>query len=428
MSVDSAPESPRSGSRGSPVPDVVAPPPRHPRFPLSDGVRGVASTAIVAVHAWLFTGGFGGFGDTLANRLLVRLDGLVATFFLLSAFLLYRPMIAHRTGGPPSPQVGDYGRRRFLRIYPVYWVVLTCLAIVPGLVGVFTGNWWRFYSLAFYLDPFYDSATCPTDQLFRCGLPQTWTLTTEVTFYLILPLYAALTARLAKGRSSSEWMRAELVLLVALSLLSIFLNGAPLSLRTEPWFRFTFAGHFLWLALGLALAVLSVGLRNRHELPSSLDWVRRRPGASWLGALAVYLVLVATLPAIPFIVAPFSTPQFIDVYVGHALFATLLILPVVFGDPNRGVPARVLGNPAILWLGLISYSLYLWHVTIAFDLGSGGAGEGFGVVLALTLLIAVPLAALTYYLIERPLMRLKRRPLREVWGDRRRLRRAAGGR
>ena len=135
----------------SEVPDVVAPPPHHPRFPLTVGLRGVPAIAIIIGHAWFFTGGFGGFTESLPNRAMVRMDGLVALFFLLSAFLLYRPFIAHRTGGPAAPRVADYGKRRFIRLYPAYWVALTLLAIVPGVYGAFSENWWAFYSLTDFL-------------------------------------------------------------------------------------------------------------------------------------------------------------------------------------------------------------------------------------------------------------------------------------
>src|SRR5262249_43950198 len=137
-----------AASRREEVPDVVAPPPLHPRFPLTVGLRGIPAVCILIGHAWLFSTGFGASSiDTLANRLLIRMDFLLALFFLLSAFLLYRPMIAHRTGGAPAPKTADYARRRFLRLYPAYWVVLTCLAIFPGLFGVWTHNWWAFYGL-----------------------------------------------------------------------------------------------------------------------------------------------------------------------------------------------------------------------------------------------------------------------------------------
>jgi peptidoglycan/LPS O-acetylase OafA/YrhL len=389
------------------VPDVVAPPPLHPRFPLSDGVRGIASTMIIAVHVWIFTGGFGGFASTLPNRLMVRLDALIPTFFLLSAFLLYRPMIAHRAGGPPSPQVADYAKRRFLRIYPAYWLALTALAILPGLAGVFTSHWAAFYSLADYLHPAWTASVCSPTQDFVCGLSQSWTLTTEMTFYIVLPLYAALTAWIARRCTVRTWVRTELALLAALSVISVILGSAPLSLRNQPWFWFTFGGHFLWFAVGLAFAVISVNVHGRASQPPLVRAAANRPGLCWLGALLIYLVTVLTLPVVPFGAGPITTPQFIETYALQAVIAALLMVPVVFSNPNRGVPAKILGNPIACWLGLVSLGLYLWHLTIAYDLGVGGAKADFGTVLALTLLLTIPLAALSYYVVERPLMRFK---------------------
>jgi peptidoglycan/LPS O-acetylase OafA/YrhL len=386
--------------------------PRHRLFPLADGVRGVAALAVVVVHVWLFTGGFGGFDDGLANRLVVRLDGMVSIFFVLSAFLLYRPMITRRVGGPVAPGVGDYAKRRFLRIYPAYWVALTVLAIFPGLFGVFTGHWPAFYSLAVNLDPPYDSSICSAADSFACGLPQSWTLTTEISFYILLPFYAAFATWLARGRSKATWVRTELALLAGFAALSIFLNMAPASLRSEPWFRFTFAGHFFWLALGLAMAVISVAYERREQLPAGLRQLAARPGLSWGGAFLVYLITVAALQPVPFIVANDTTPQFLATHLAHGALATLIMIPVVFGDPNSSLPRTVLANPFIAWLGLVSYGLYLWQVTIAYYLGFGGAEAGFVAVLALTLAISLPLAALSYYLLERPLMRFKYRPFR----------------
>ena len=396
------------------VPDVVAPPPLHPRFPLSDGLRGIAAVSVLVVHTWLLTGGFGGLEPSVPNRFVVRLDAMVAIFFMLSSFLLYRPMIAHRGGGPAAPRVADYLRRRLLRIYPAYWLALTGLAIFPGLFGVFGGHWWAFYSLGFYLHPVASDMGCPPAQGFLCGLPQSWTLTVEMTFYLVLPFYALLTALLARGRDVRSWMRAELVLLACLAAMSLFMNGAPLSFRHESWFEFSFIGHFYWIAIGLAMAVLSVGYGHgrRGALPRLLRLAAARPGTCWTGALAIYLVTVFGFYPAPFPAAPISSLEYLALNLAQGAAAALLVIPIVFGDPNRGAPARVLRTPLLLWLGLVSYGLYLWQVTIQVHLGTGGAEASFLPVLVLTLLLAIPLAALSYYAIERPLMRLKYRPLK----------------
>lgn len=374
-------------------------------------MRGVAAIAVVVVHSWLFARGFGGIDGSLPNRLVVRLDSMVAIFFLLSAFLLYRPMIAYRAGGPPRPRVADFGRRRFLRIYPAYWVALTVLAIVPGLVGVFSDKWWWFYSLGQYLDPGAAGTSCPADEAYNCGLLQSWTLTVEVTFYIVLPLFAALTATIARRLDIRRWMRVELILIAVLAVTSLVLAG-PLSLRDHYWFNYTFAAHFDWLGLGLAMAVLSAIYGRREEdLPAWLRYLASRAGLCWAAAIAIYAVTVVAFPVVPFTVADISNTQFLALHLAQCAIAALLLIPVAFGNPNLGLPRRILAHPLLLWLGLVSYGFYLWQVTWGIQLGFGGSDAGFLTILVGTTAIALPLAAASYYLIERPLMTLKYRPL-----------------
>ncbi|HKG35412.1 MAG TPA: acyltransferase [Solirubrobacterales bacterium] len=405
-----------SRASGNDVPDVVAPPPHHPRFPLTVSLRGIPAIAIIVGHAWFFTGGFGGFTESLPNRAMVRMDGLVALFFLLSAFLLYRPFIAHRARGPAAPTVSAYGKRRFLRLYPAYWVALTLLAIAPGVYGAFSGNWWAFYSLTDFFDlRLHD--VCPPNEEFRCGLPQSWTLGVDMSFYVLLPLWVGVTALIARGREPREWMRIELGLIAVAGLTSLILGGPPFDLREHDWFIYTALGHLFWFGLGLALAVVSVayGYRDVDPLPRPLRAAAERPVLCWLAAAAIYVVTVFAFYPAPFIVAPFideTTYLWLNVIQGAA--AVLIFIPAVFGNPNRGAPARLLGQPWLLWVGLISYGLLLWNTTFAANLGYPGADEGYWTVLIAGSLLAVPLAALSYYLVERPLMRFKYRPIREL--------------
>ena len=96
-------------------PDVVAPPPGNPRFPLLDPLRAIAALAVVVTH----TAELGGFNREHAlGAWTVRLDSGVAVFFVLSAFLLYRPFVAARLDGRASPRVLRYARRRALRSCP----------------------------------------------------------------------------------------------------------------------------------------------------------------------------------------------------------------------------------------------------------------------------------------------------------------------
>jgi peptidoglycan/LPS O-acetylase OafA/YrhL len=404
---------PASLRREEETAEVVSPPPLHPRFPLTVGMRGVPAIAIIVGHAWFFTGGFGGFTESLPNRMMVRMDGLVALFFLLSAFLLYRPMIAHRTGGPPSPTVADYAKRRFIRLYPAYWVALTGFAVFVGIYGAFSSNWWAFYSLTdfFHLQL---HEVCPEGKELLCGLPQSWTLGVDMSFYVLLPFYAALSGLLARGREPRSWVRRELVLLVGIGGASLLLGGHPFDLRDHDWFRFSALGHLYWFALGLGLAVVST-LDWRTGLPRAIRALAARPLLCWGLAAGIYAFTVLAFYPAPFIIAPFRdewTYNWLNLIQGVA--AVLLFVPSVFGNPNRGLPNRLLGHPALMWVGLISYGLLLWNTTIAVLLGDPGAGEGYWTVLIVGGLLTVPLATASYYVVERPLMKLKYRPLREA--------------
>lgn len=410
-----------TGARGpsKEVPDVVAPPPGHPRFPLSDGLRAIPAIAILFGHAWLFTDGFGGFTESILNRAVVRLDGLFSLFFLLSAFLLYRPMIAHRAGGARAPRISDYGLRRILRIYPAYWVALTTLAIVPGLFGVFSDKWYVFYGMFMYFDLGAVHDVCPAiisaiNPGIHCGLVQTWSVQVELTFYLALPFYAALTGLLARGRDVKTWMKLELGLIAALAALSLFATGPPLSFKEEPWFLFSLLGHFYWFGLGLAIAVLSV-VYPKGALPAALGFAARRPGVLWAAAAGIYVatVLLFKYP-IPFALAPFTPAEYAALIVIQGIGTTLLLLPAVFGNPNRGFVARFLTNPVLMWLGVISYGIALWHVVIMADLGLDG-NASFLQTFLIGSLITIPLAAISYYLVERPLMKFKYRSPRDVF-------------
>jgi peptidoglycan/LPS O-acetylase OafA/YrhL len=396
--------------------EVVSPPPHHPRFPLTVGLRGIAAIAIIVGHAWFFTGGFGGFTNSLPNRLVVRWDGVVAIFFMLSAFLLYRPMIAHRAGGPASPTIPAYAWRRFLRLYPAYWVALTVLAILPGLFGVFSHNWWAFYGLVDFLSlEHFHAGVCPPEEEFRCGLPQSWTLGIDLTFYVALPFYAALAALLVRGRAVATWMRSELALLALLTVAALWAGGAPLDLRGESWFHYSFLGHFYWFGVGLALAIVSVAYSNRKRRPSPIRFVEAHPLLCWVAGFGIYLITVLVFSDAPF-VFDFNNSEYLMMNLIQGVGGILFFLPAAFGNPNRGLPARILGHPALMWVGLISYGLLLWHGTVAVMLGSlFGSGEGYWTVLIAEIVIAVPMAVLSYYFVERPLMKLKYRSPRQIF-------------
>jgi peptidoglycan/LPS O-acetylase OafA/YrhL len=389
----------------APAPDAVAPPPRHPRFPLIDGMRAIAVLSVVLVHAALTSQAF---GPTLPGRLLAHMNVGVTIFFLISGFLLYRPMIAHRTASLPWPTVRDYARRRVLRIYPAYWLALTALFLVPSVSGVAGGNWWPMYSLLHTL-PIYSGPQCwarPNS----CGMAQTWTLVVELTFYVALPVYARLAAAATRRMTVRNWVASELVFLTALSVASLLLEYVILWPAPPTWLTKSVVGYIPWFALGMGMAIVSVS-RSGPEGESPAAGRTRWPVAElcWGLAAVVYVCLSLWLPASPFLL---PRNQQVVCELAFGLIATLLLFPAVFGPP--GLPGRLLATRTMAWIGLISYGIFLWHYAVALKLGYSGAHASFVVVLLGTLAISIPLAAASYYLLERPVLRLKYRSLRDV--------------
>jgi peptidoglycan/LPS O-acetylase OafA/YrhL len=378
------------------TPDVVAPPPGHPRFPLMDSLRALAALGVLVTHVTLFTGVVqdNWWGAVPANAAMG-----VTVFFVLSGFLLYRPFFNAEMTEAPLPRTRDFLRRRALRIIPAYWLALTVLAVYPGVDGVFGPEWWKFYGFL----QIYDTDTAGE------GLGIAWTLCIELSFYLVLPFYAWATRSATKRMDGAQRVRFQLALLGLMAACSIVLRVVvqnTIAQITLPTFLY-------WFALGMALAVLSVALHERPSQPSAVRLVTARPGLAWGVAGAIYLGMCAILTSAPQHLF-YSVFQAFWLHLLSGLVAFLIVAPAVFGDTAGGWVRQVLRWRWLAWLGLISYGLYLWHASIAFHLVSEGI-QTWWALLPLTLALGIACAAVSYYVLERPILRLKyRRPRHRV--------------
>ena len=182
--------------------DAVTPPPGNPRFPLLDPLRAIAALFVVVTH----TAQLGGFNkEHVLGAWTVRLDSGVAIFFVLSAFLLYRPFVRARLDGRPPVKVWRYARRRALRILPAYWVAVLTLGLLDSAhtPGVFGDQWWVYWGLL---------QSWSKDTIIS-GVGVAWSLSVEAAFYVLLPLYAGLMARLLRTRDRDGQAKLELLLL-----------------------------------------------------------------------------------------------------------------------------------------------------------------------------------------------------------------------
>ena len=154
-----------------------------------DGLRAIAAFLIVFHHAG-FSSGLT-FRSDLGGLLLTRMDIGVSIFFVLSGFLLYRPFVTAQFEGRPAPATGPFWIRRLVRIYPGYWVAL----VIQLALGVVTVLGFVGFLASFGLVHVYHPSRAIS------GLTQSWSLATELGFYLLLPWVAAAARRFSEGRS-----------------------------------------------------------------------------------------------------------------------------------------------------------------------------------------------------------------------------------
>lgn len=373
------------------------------RLPALDGARAVAALGVLVNHVGVLSG-FNGRNPEL-GQFVARADVGVSVFFVLSGFLLYRPFVSDRLAGLPHRDLSSYARRRLLRIFPAYWVALFVVAVVLRAPAFSDPH--SVVAHVFLLQV-YDG-----DQVVGGPIQQSWTLATEIAFYAFLPVYAWLLSR--RRRAPGRQLRAEVLGVAGLWLGAMALKAGVLALgmgdqrfgQVNTWLPFRLDEF----ALGMGLAVAVAWWDHRGSVTPS--WLRGAgaTAACWAASAAVFWVTSTQLGLPP---SPILTgPQAFAMRALYAVSAVLLVAPAVLAA-RSGQPARVvLGNRLAVWLGLISYGIYLWHEAFQ-DLYLRWTGDlvlraPFLGMLVWTLAWSVVAGAASWYLVERPAMSWGRR-------------------
>jgi peptidoglycan/LPS O-acetylase OafA/YrhL len=176
-------------------------------------------------------------------------------------------------------------------------------------------------------------------------------------------------------------------------------------------------GYLDQFAAGMLLAVLSVRWAGAEKLPRALDLVRRLPGLAWVCAAVAFWAVSTQIGLDGGLLQQLNTRTFFERHALYTVIAVALVLPGVFAEPGRGLPGRLLASRVAVYLGLISYGVYLYHDAVIRQLTESTDLPGVGLRLAANVVVgvagAVVLASLSYYAVERPALRLKRHfPLR----------------
>ena len=369
-------------------------------FPALNAVRAIGALGVVATHTAYNTGEVtqGAHGAFLS-----RLDFGVTLFFVLSGFLLSRPYFRAHATGRVWPSYRHYLWKRALRILPLYWVtVALALLVLPGNDGSTPGTW----LLNLTLTQIYTSG------LLSAGLTQMWSLCTEVAFYLLLPAVCAL---LLRAGSRRRWSDTRVLYgLLASTVLGLVWQTlvAPVSDSTRQHFHQWLPGFFPWFAVGMVFAFVSV---TEVGKPADSRWhLLERWGhdllGCWLIGVTAFVIACTPVAGPRMLVTPDTWHALLKAGL-YAVSAAFLILPLVFGPERDGVARRMFSSRFAVWLGDVSYGIFCLHLLVlhfVMQLLDVPLFTGhFQNVFLLTVVGTVLLSAVTYYLIERPILRLK---------------------
>jgi peptidoglycan/LPS O-acetylase OafA/YrhL len=379
----------------------------------------MAALAVMLAHTAIV------LADMKVPRAVGQLVGLglhgVTLFFVLSGFLLYRPFVLAALRGLPRPATGAFLRNRMLRIFPAYLVILLLAGVVAGAAVTETIQPGAPAPLSDRIGHLTDPVLLVLNLLLlqgyvpqgvQTGLSVSWSLVPEVAFYLALPLTGLVVARLARNGHA---MRAAVVPVVVL--LSVGFAGRVVA---------------MFLAYGAGEEGLAV----------------RRSGQSWSAVLTNSFLANADLfavgMAVAVAVAAAQAGLITDRVVRRLRLACLVAIPfgglatVVLGDagvsmtffgvacaglvcyvmlPGQTLLKRwavwFLELRPVHWLGLISYSVYLWHfpllcfVLVHFEWAAYQSLGGLAVRTVLVSAAVIVLSTLTYRYVEAPALRRK---------------------
>ena len=359
-----------------------------------DGLRAVAVGLVVLTHAAYLTGFVtsGGFWGALLGRG----DFGVALFFTLSGSLLHLGFL--RAPGERL-DIRHYLLRRAARVLPAYWVVLLVVAVAarPDARDVVL------HALALQI-------YAPGSQI--PSFSPAWSIATELSFYAALPFAVAGLHRLR--RRNPEAPLTFLVALLPLALAGTWLApSGDLRVDTpyERWLPARSASFVVGMILAEAVA------RQAHPVARRLRAWMATPGP--VLALGAGVYALATTPVAGLLtLGTVSGWQLTVKMLLSCLFAAALLGPVVLG-PICWWTAW-LTRPGVVWIGRISYGIFLWHVPVFVGLyavsGIAVFTGGLLALLAIGVPITLALAAASLAWIETPAIRWAARRRRSPAG------------
>lgn len=322
-----------------------------------NGLRGIAALIVVVSHFSNETGLFGGLLGWGGGQTGVML------FFILAGFLMAH---LHINEVFNRSNVGHYAIKRIARVYPFFVLVAAIPSLLlylgfPGKVAMGDVN-----SLSVYLRQIL---------LIDKGVNVFWTIQIEIFFYVFFVGIWGLHWLLGKPYTT--------LLLVLGAILLLWLQG--FNFKT-PFFGLV---HYFLIGIASALTVTASG--------------GRECSSKWLSCVG--LALLASLPV--------TFPRVFSVLFGGSIdpWKSLLVLAqiaILFNIAVRdaGILKVVLSSKPLVWVGKVSYSIYLLHYFILDALVSWSTpSDNYILSFAIFISVVFVVAAISYRFVERPIQR-----------------------
>jgi len=332
-----------------------------------DGLRAVAVLPVMLFHAGFqaFSGGFVG----------------VDVFFVISGYLITTIILTDMERGTFS--LVTFYERRTRRILPALFAVM--LACLP-----FAWLWFLPAEMKGFSQSLIAVSTFSSNILFwktsdyweitgeLIPLLHTWSLAVEEQYYLIFPLFLMLMWRFRK-----RWILTSFMFVAAISLL--FAQWGAYHHPTATFYLLVTRG---WeLAIGASIAFYF--LYGKKSMPTVLSHRVVGEAFSMIGLVLIAYAVVAFDETVPF-------PSL------YALIPTAGTGLIIVFSSSRTLIGRCLGVRPLVWIGLISYSAYLWHQPLFAFARYRSLTTPDSLLYCFLILLSIGLAFLSWKFVERP--------------------------